>query len=289
MAQCISFYTWCSTLGVNCYLYTDIKRTTTVSAGWISDGTTNWAVNSSGMITGTAACVYNYRAYRFGSNGSVGNIYWTDCNGAGQSVHNPGTSNWGYIVPCALEGSVRWAGGSFGAYMNIGFPCDCSNINTCESYTITASRTTGSGLGSIVYVDCDGITQQISNLSNGQVTTICARKGSVWNFATNDYVGNILDQGVTGYTGSGTRGIVDNGVCNLCPPYGTYVDQYCSGVDLYYTYADGNCGTYDAVYQFNSPTCGGGGGFYPYYCDCGSGCFGSNDPCYYIGCFECFV
>jgi hypothetical protein len=57
MAQCLSFHTWCSTLGTGCYLYTDIKRTTTVSAGWVSDGTTNWTINSSGMITGQADCV----------------------------------------------------------------------------------------------------------------------------------------------------------------------------------------------------------------------------------------
>ena len=57
MAQCLSFHTWCSSLGVNCYLYTDIKRTTTVPAGWVSDGTTNWSINSSGMITGQADCV----------------------------------------------------------------------------------------------------------------------------------------------------------------------------------------------------------------------------------------
>lgn len=56
MAQCLSFYTYCSSLGVGCYLYTDIKRTTTVSAGWVSDGTTNWSINSSGMITGVASC-----------------------------------------------------------------------------------------------------------------------------------------------------------------------------------------------------------------------------------------
>jgi hypothetical protein len=41
---------------VGCYLYTDPKRTTTVGAGWVFDGTTNWVVNSSGMITGTAPC-----------------------------------------------------------------------------------------------------------------------------------------------------------------------------------------------------------------------------------------
>jgi hypothetical protein len=57
MAQCLSFYSFCPSLGVNCYLYSDIKRTTPVSAGWVSDGTTNWTINSSGMITSQAACV----------------------------------------------------------------------------------------------------------------------------------------------------------------------------------------------------------------------------------------
>lgn len=263
MAQCLSFYTYCSSLGVNCYLYTDVKRTTPVSAGWVSDGTTNWTINPSGMITGIAACVFNYRAYRFASNGSAGTISWTDCSGAQQSIYNTGAGNWGYIVPCALEGSIAWAGGSFGAYMSIGFPCDCSNINTCESYTITASRTTGSGLGSILYVDCNGVTQQINDLSNGQIRTICARKGSVWNFATNDYIGNILNQGVTGYTGGGTRGIVDNGICNSNPSYGTYLYDQCVGCDLYAFRADGSGGAYQAeLIQSNTEACcfGGGGG-----------------------------
>jgi hypothetical protein len=57
MAQCLSFYSFCPSLGVNCYLYNNIKRTSTVAAGWVSDGTTNWTINSSGMITGQAACV----------------------------------------------------------------------------------------------------------------------------------------------------------------------------------------------------------------------------------------
>jgi hypothetical protein len=284
MIQCLSFYTYCSTLALNCSLYTDIKRTIPVSAGYISNGTTSWLIGGFGTIVERIDCVYSYRAFRFGSLGAAGTISWIDCNGVRQSVYNDGSPNWTYIVPCALEGSIIWSG-SFGAYMNIGFPCDCGNINTCESYTITASRTTGSGVGSIVYVDCDGITRQIDNLINGQVTTLCARKGSVWNFANNDNIGNINNQGVTGYTGGGTRGIVDNGNCNLCPPLGTYLDQYCSGFDLYYTYANGSCGTYDELYESNSPACGGG--FYPYYCNCGNGCVGTFDPCYYYGCFDC--
>jgi hypothetical protein len=56
MAQCISFFSNCSSLGYGCYLYTDEKRTTTVGAGWISDGTNVYSVNSSGMITAVNAC-----------------------------------------------------------------------------------------------------------------------------------------------------------------------------------------------------------------------------------------
>jgi hypothetical protein len=56
MAQCLSYFSYCSTLSVGCYLYTNPKRTATVGAGWVFDGTTNWVVNSSGMITGTAPC-----------------------------------------------------------------------------------------------------------------------------------------------------------------------------------------------------------------------------------------
>jgi hypothetical protein len=56
MAYCLYFYTYCSPLGVGCYLYADVKRTTTIGAGWVADGNTNWAVNSSGMITGIADC-----------------------------------------------------------------------------------------------------------------------------------------------------------------------------------------------------------------------------------------
>jgi hypothetical protein len=41
-----------------------------------------------------------------------------------------------------------------------------------------------------------------------------------------------------------------------CPPYGTYISQYCSGCTLYYRYANGSCGTYD-VSQGCTTACGG--------------------------------
>ena len=56
MAQCLSYFSTCSTLSTGCYLYSNPKRTATVPAGWVFDGTTNWIINSSGMITGTVAC-----------------------------------------------------------------------------------------------------------------------------------------------------------------------------------------------------------------------------------------
>lgn len=41
-----------------------------------------------------------------------------------------------------------------------------------------------------------------------------------------------------------------------CPPYGTYLSQYCSGCTLYYRYANGSCGYYD-IEQGCTTACGG--------------------------------
>jgi hypothetical protein len=261
MAQCLPFYSYCSSLTTGCYLYTNPKRTATVEAGWISDGTTSYQVNSSGMIIGTSNCVFNYRAYHLQSNGYAGTIYWKDCNGTTQSEYNYG-AGWSTVVPCALEGSFTYSGSAnFGAYMDIGFPCDCNNINTCESYTITSSRT-GPGTGSVYYINCNGGWNNVAGPAYGQSITICARKGSVWNLATNDNIGQITNQGVTGYTGGGTRGIVDNGACY--PAYGTYLNSQCVDCDLYAFRANGSGGSYQAeVLQYNTSACcytGGGGG-----------------------------
>jgi hypothetical protein len=260
MAQCLPFYSYCSSLTTGCYLYTDIKRTATVGPGWVSDGTTSYQVNFSGMIISTSNCVFNYRAYLLGSTGYAGTVSWIDCNGVTQSVYNTGAGNWHYVVPCALEGSFTWTNTNGSAYLDIGFPCDCNDINACHSYTITSSRT-GQGTGSIWWVDCNGSLQVINGLPNGQTTTICARKGRIWNFSTNDGAGHIGSQGVTGYTGGGTRGIVDNGPCY--PAYGEYLNSECVGCNLVAIRANGSGGSYQAeVIQYNTEACcfGGGGG-----------------------------
>ena len=75
-----------------------------------------------------------------------------------------------------------------------------------------------------------------------------------------------------------------------CPAAGIYIDQYCSGFDLIYEYTDGNCGIYGVIQEYNSTTCGYDAGNPPLYsCDCGNGCNGSLDPCYYSGCSECVL
>ena len=58
MAYCLPIYTFCTDVnfGVNCYVYTDPKRTTPVSTGWLSNGGNVYSVNSAGMITAVTAC-----------------------------------------------------------------------------------------------------------------------------------------------------------------------------------------------------------------------------------------
>ena len=84
MANCTYFYTWCSSLAVNCYLYTNPKRTATVPAGYISDGTSVITVNSSGMITAIGSCS-NYPVYgTFLYQSCTGcDLYWVYADGYG--------------------------------------------------------------------------------------------------------------------------------------------------------------------------------------------------------------
>jgi len=65
MAQCTYFFSPCSSLGVGCYLYTDPKRTTTLGAGWVSDGTSNYQINSAGLIISASSCNIPYGTFLY--------------------------------------------------------------------------------------------------------------------------------------------------------------------------------------------------------------------------------
>jgi hypothetical protein len=86
--------------------------------------------------------------------------------------------------------------------------------------------------------------------------------------------------------GSDVPVVIEGNSTSGCKSYGTFLNDYCDGYNLHYIYADGNCGTYENI-EYNSATCGYTNESYPYYCDCGGGCGGSVDPCYYNGCFDC--
>ena len=55
---------------------------------------------------------------------------------------------------------------------------------------------------------------------------------------------------------SGYSNVITQSTSAGCPPYGTYLSQYCSGCTLYYRYANGSCDSYD-VSQGCTTACGG--------------------------------
>lgn len=103
MSYCVSFYTYCSSLSVGCYLYTDVKRTTTVSAGWVSDGTNVYSVNSAGMITAVNACSNCQPSGTFITSYCSGyDLYYTYANGncgTYNSLYESNSATCGYTPP----------------------------------------------------------------------------------------------------------------------------------------------------------------------------------------------
>ena len=263
MAQCLSFYTYCSSLAVNCYLYTDVKRTTPVSAGWVSDGTTNWTINSSGMITGTAACVYEYYAYRVAGTSYAYSVVitWRNCSDILQSVtlNNPGNNQFEYFIDCAMEGTVETNVylGLNSISKSVYTIADRNNPTQCSSYNHPSSSTAYI----MIWKDCNGNKQTQPFNEYIDAFNFCAQGSAVFQFSP-----------------SVTR------TSNSCLPYGTFIQEVCYGPNLYYRYADGNGGTYEEFVEGNSITCG----YNPYYCSCyGYDCDPYPNPCYYYNCSSC--
>ena len=275
MAQCLSFYTWCSPLGVGCYLYTDVKRTTPVSAGWVSDGTTSWVINSSGMITGAAACSYNYYAYRLAVTSPVFSIFisWIDCSNNFQSInlYNPGNDLYEHIIDCAVEGSI-YTNVYMGIQRSVYAVADPTNPNQCTEYSYPTPLYDGSQNNNVmIWKNCNG-DRQIQYFYNPN-SQFQPGPTSAFNFCAR---GSVVFQASPRVTKSS----------ELCLPYGTYMGQTCIDCHLYNVYADGNGGTYNTIEELNSPTCECG--FTDYYCSCyGYDCDPYPNPCYYYSCSSC--
>lgn len=124
MANCTIFYTYCSTLSVGCYLYSDIKRTSTIPAGYISDGTSVITVNSSGMITAIGSCS-SYPVY--------GTFLNTSCSG--YDLYNVYADGYGGTYSTLAESNST--------------SCGYTPSSTCDYYAMYTS-------GYVYYINCLG-------------------------------------------------------------------------------------------------------------------------------------
>ena len=178
MAQCLSYFSYCSTLSVGCYLYTDPKRTTTVGAGWVFDGTTNWVVNSSGMITGTASCQATPAGNSEWSGGFISET------GQYQIVINiPSNSYVGYLWESSDYGATWTENTSAGAksWQHI-------SISSNGVYRVAAVDSTTNVDGGLYVSTNSGLTYTYKNLA--AIRTAISDNGQIM-YATNYYAGVI--------------------------------------------------------------------------------------------------
>lgn len=125
------------------------------------------------------------------------------------------------------------------------------NENTTQSTTVTLTNV--NGYTYFPTSDNANVTCQTNSFtvnSNSYTTTLYWNVGAVTADTTvNLYLRRSSSTGVIDASTSVT-------VRNILPS-GTYLSQYCSGVNLYYRYADGTYGGYyDQLYESNSTTCG---------------------------------
>jgi photosystem II stability/assembly factor-like uncharacterized protein len=87
-------YSNCSSLAINCPVWNDVKRTSPYVNGTISDGTTYYRTNSSGIISEVGSCPTE----AFIQYATINNNYLKKSNDSGISwftaFANAGTSNW---------------------------------------------------------------------------------------------------------------------------------------------------------------------------------------------------
>lgn len=125
------------------------------------------------------------------------------------------------------------------------------NESTTQSTTVTLNNVNGYTYfptSDNANVTCQTTSFTVS--SNNYTTTLYWNVGTVTTDTTvNLYLRRSRSNGTIDASTSVT-------VRNILPA-GTYLSQYCSGVDLYYRYADGTYGGYyDQLYQANSTACG---------------------------------
>jgi hypothetical protein len=131
----------------------------------------------------------------------------------------------------------------------------------CNAPSISVTSSTSSSVTiSISYSNCT--TMHFESSSNGGGTwgtnsTGCASSYTYSGLASSTsymFRVRITCTSTGGY--SGYSNVVTQSTSAGCPPYGTYLSQFCSGCTLYYRYANGSCDSYD-VSQGCTTACGG--------------------------------
>jgi hypothetical protein len=125
------------------------------------------------------------------------------------------------------------------------------SLNSVNSSSITVN---------VSYSNCSAMHVEWSSnggASWGTNTGGCSATGTISGLASStSYLirVRITCSSTGGY--SGYSNVITQTTSAGCPPYGTYLSQFCSGCTLYYRYANGSCDSYD-VSQGCTTGCGG--------------------------------
>jgi hypothetical protein len=163
----MSKYSYCNPLAINCPVWNDVKRTSPYVNGTISDGTTYYRTNSSGIISEVSSCPTE----DFIQYATVQNNYLKKSNDSGISWYtafvNAGTSDWEKV-----------AVSQNGQYV---FVIDSHYVLRSSSYGSEFSFSSVKYSGSTTFME-------IAVSRSGQYVILVEQTGYIW--VSNDYGSN---------------------------------------------------------------------------------------------------
>lgn len=184
----MSKYSYCSTLAINCPVYNDIKRTSLYTNGYLSDGTTYYKTNSSGIIFETGTCPTE----AFTQYATVSGNYLKKSNDSGTTWYtafaNAGTSDWSK-VDVSQNGQY---------------------VFVIDSHYVLKSSSYGSEFSfSSVKYSSSTTFRSIAVSNTGQYVILVEETGYIW--TSNDYGVNWTSRTSAGNRGWRTCSISGNG------------------------------------------------------------------------------
>lgn len=219
-----------------------IINVTVNSGGYISGagGNSGGAAGGNAMLLQTNILLGNYGIIQAGGGAGAGGYNGIHGGGAGANAYGSLTSNF-----TGIAATIIYGGRGYQAYPAQSQGDEWGTLESGGFYQDDAGSSGrpngGSGGGWIV------------RLGRGGVPTGSAGWGT-------DRNNNAKGGGPPGYAIINQNYLLSGSIIGtirerINDPAGTYLTQYCSGVDLYGTYANGSGGTYDALIEANSASC----------------------------------